>query len=83
MEILFILNQSAVKKEIDNLINKRSNLLTLIIVIGGGNIGLFFNLTSVLRLSLFFTGIILFVFFLKGLLNVEEKINLLIKELKE
>jgi hypothetical protein len=70
------------QKEIDNLINKRSNLTTIVLVIAGGALSLFISLDNIIKVFLFIMGMLFFVFFLKGLLNIEERIYKLIKELK-
>ena len=75
--------KEAILKQIDNLISKRNNLLTLVIVLAGGSIGLTFNFHDKWRIILFFLGIISFVFFLINMLNIDDRINSLIKDLKE
>lgn len=71
------------QKEIDNLINKRSNLTAVVIVIGGATLGLLLSLNNVLKIILFVIGILAFSLFLKGLLNIEEQIYKLIKGLRK
>jgi len=71
------------QKEIDSLINKRSNLTAVVIVIGGGTLSLLVMLDSIIKWILFFIGSIAFILFLKGLSNIEELIDRKIKELKK
>ncbi|MDD3012521.1 MAG: hypothetical protein PHC34_02315 [Candidatus Gastranaerophilales bacterium] len=77
------MEKDATKKEIDSLISKRSNHFAFLVVLGGGSIGLLFNLDSILKIIFFIIGLVLITIFLRGLLNIEDKINDLIKELRE
>ena len=80
--------KDSIKKEIDSLIAKRSNLTTILIVLVTGTIGLVFNfkLIYLIPMSIGFISITIFA---NGLLNTETKIRYLIasiksiKELKE
>jgi len=72
-----------IKKEIDSLITKRSNHFAFLVVLGGGTIGLSFNLDSAVKVMFFVFGLLLIFIFLKGLLNIEDNIIKLIKKLKE
>jgi hypothetical protein len=76
------MENKAIEKEIDSLIQKRGTLATYTFFLAGGVIGLFLTLDNFLKLFLFIGGIFLFIIFLKDLLNIEDRINSLIKELK-
>ncbi len=71
-----------IKKEIDSLIAKRSNFTTIVIVVITGTIGLTLNF-KLIYLPLILLGISIAVFFFYGILNIEEKIKCLLKELEK
>lgn len=77
------MENKAVEKEIDNLIQKRGALSTYTFLLTGGIVGIFLTLHSIVQFILIIAGIFIGIIFLKGLLNIEDRINLLIKELRK
>lgn len=71
-----------IKKEIDFLLAKRSSYVTIFILSISGTIGIVFNF-KVGYLILMGIGFLLSILFLKGISNIDKKINCLIKELKK
>ncbi len=65
-------------KLIDNLINLRTTYYSIVVVLTGGIIGLFYNL-SVLNIILMLIGLGADSFFVLNIINLHKKINKLIK----
>ncbi len=73
--------KDSIKKEIDSLIAKRSNFTTILIFLVTGTIGLIFNFKLIFLIPIAL-GVFLILFFANSVLNIEEDIRRLIKELK-
>lgn len=76
------MNKEKVNAEIANLIALRNIYFSIVVVLTGGLIGLFYNY-SLLNLSLFILGTILDFIYLSSAYGVSKKINSLIKKLEE
>ncbi len=74
--------KDSIKKEFDSLIAKRSNFTTILIVLITGTIGLIFNFKLIFLIPVTL-GVFFILFFADSILNIEENIRCLIKELKE
>lgn len=77
------MKKDAVKKEIDTIRDVRNHIWNATIVTIGGTVAILFNLDSMLKIIFFIIGLIIIPFLVNGYFQKENKINLLIKELKE
>ncbi len=71
-----------IEKEIDSLIAKRSNFTTILIVLATGIMGVTLNFKFAYLIPVI-AGVGLFIFFMNAMLNTDEQINCLTKELKK
>ncbi len=75
------MTKDRIKLEFQHLINKRNNLIAIILVISTGIVGLIYTLDNPISSVLLIIGIPVIIIFVKGLLNIEDQIKCLIKEI--
>jgi len=79
----FTISKDRIKLEFQHLINKRNNLIAIILVISTGIVGLVYNINHPFSLILLFIGIPAIIMLLKGFFNIEDQIKCLIKEIDD
>jgi hypothetical protein len=72
------MDRETVKLKINNYIELRKSLLTLIIVLTSGTVALLLNLDSLIKIVLFIVGIVLNYFFIICFVDSNKSINKLL-----